>query len=327
MQAVVIHSPIVGVLGTSIAHHRRDTVVTAQTSTTTQPRVQASGLRGVIARHPLISFFVLADLLSWIAWIPYILSGNGLHVLDFSYPDPLTGQLLGMLPGAYLGPIFSAFLVTAIADGRAGLRAWGSRLLRWRINWRWYAGVLLGVPAVLLATGALFSGGNIQAPAVTVLIAYVPGLVVQMLTTGLAEEPGWRDFALPRLQRRGGPMLAVVALGPAWALWHMPLFFTQWGGWPDADWTRPVLFTAFCIVFNIIMIWIFNRSGESLPLAMLLHASLNNFASIVWSAVFPAATADVVQLALLVASSVAATVLLIATRGRLGYRPSASPRR
>ena len=44
-----------------------------------------------------------------------------------------------------------------------------------------------------------------------VLAVYVPALVAQMLTTGLAEEPGWRDFALTRLQDRHHPLRPDVA--------------------------------------------------------------------------------------------------------------------
>lgn len=43
------------------------------------------GLRGVIARHPLVSFFVLANALSWSAWTPYILSNNGLGGWDYTF--------------------------------------------------------------------------------------------------------------------------------------------------------------------------------------------------------------------------------------------------
>jgi len=42
------------------AHPRRD------------PR-ERGGLRGVLARHPLASFFIMANILSWLAWTPYIL--------------------------------------------------------------------------------------------------------------------------------------------------------------------------------------------------------------------------------------------------------------
>ena len=182
------------------------------TLTATRESAPAPASRaGLIRRHPLLSFFVLANLLSWLAWTPYVLSQNGLGLWAYSYPEVLgSSQILGVLPGAYLGPVTSAFLVTLIADGRDGLRRWVRRLWHWRVRWHWYAVALLGVPAVLLLAGLVFTGGEIHAPSVMVLAAYVPALLLQMLTTGLAEEPGWRDFALPRLQSRFGPLAGVT---------------------------------------------------------------------------------------------------------------------
>ncbi|WP_448719779.1 CPBP family glutamic-type intramembrane protease [Microbacterium natoriense] len=282
---------------------------------------QQRGLRGVIARHPLVSFFVLANALSWSAWTPYILSNNGLGVWDYTFE---LGQLTGMLPGAYLGPITSALIVTALTGGAAGLRQWGARLWRWRVRWHWYAIAVLGVPAALIVTGLMVSGGQVMAPSVTVLAVYLPMLVLQMLTTGLAEEPGWRDFALPRLQDKFGPMRSAFILGPLWALWHMPLFLTEWGGYPEADWTRPASFAVFCIAFNVVMAWVFNRTGQSLPLAMLAHVSVNNFMSVVWSEMFPTVSENVTSYALAVSAVIAAVIVIIATRGQLGYRKEQS---
>lgn len=283
--------------------------------------IERRGIFGVMGRHPLLSFFVLANTLSWIAWIPYVLSNNGLGVWDFWFPTVLgTSQLLGMLPGAYLGPIGSALLITAITGGTAGLRQWGARLWRWRVRWYWYAITLLGVPAALILTGIAASGGRFLAPSLTAIALYLPLLVLQMITTGLAEEPGWRDFALPRLQHHFGPMRAALILGPLWALWHMPLFFTEWGGWPDADWTRPVAFTVFCIAFNIVMSWVFNSTGQSLPLAMLAHVSVNNFVSVIWSEMFPSVSESTVPIMLAISAVIAATLVIVLTRGRLGLR-------
>ncbi len=285
------------------------------------PPGRRRGVLEPVRRHPLISFFVLANLMSWLAWTPYILSQNGLGIWSYDFSDaPGGSQIAGVLPGAYLGPIASALFVTAVADGRPGLRRWLGRMWRWRVRWHWYAITLLGVPAAMLATGFVYSGGRISAPSMMVVAAYVPGLLIQMITTGLAEEPGWRDFALPRMQRRFGPLAGTMILGPLWAVWHFPLFLTEWGGWPEADWTRPVAFTVFCIAFNIVMTWVFNRTGESLPLAMLLHASVNNFASIVWSEVFPTIDAAGAYHALAGGAVVAGALVLIGTRGRLGYR-------
>jgi membrane protease YdiL (CAAX protease family) len=301
---------------------RKDTTMTVDERTTLDSPIRQRGVWGLIQRRPLTSYFVLANLLSWLAWTPYILSRNGLGVWDYTFPSVLgTSQLFGMLPGAYLGPITSALIVTAIASGRAGLREWGRRLWKWRVNWRWYALAILGVPATLVVLGLSFSGGNAQAPSLLVLTALVPGLLLQLLTTGIAEEPGWRDFAVPRLQARYGALAGAFILGPLWALWHFPLFLTEWGGWPHADWTRPLTFTVFCMAFSVIMTWVFNRTGQSLPVAMLLHVSVNNFISIAWSDIFPTLGAEMTQLALMIGSTIIAMVLLAVTRGRLGYRP------
>lgn len=285
---------------------------------------ERSGPVGMIARHPLVSFFVLANALSWLAWIPYILSNNGLGLWDYDFPVLLgTSQLLGVLPGAYLGPITSALLITALVDGRPGLRRWAGRLWRWRVNWRWYALALLGVPLTLIAGSFVFSGGAVQAPSISALVFLLPGLALQMITTGLAEEPGWRDFALPRLQDRFSPLASSFILGPLWALWHMPLFLTEWGGYPDGDWTRVAYFAGFCIAFNVVMSWVFNCTRQSLPISMLLHVGVNNTASILLPDMYPTLDAQTLSLMLMVIAGIAAVAIVFATRGRLGVPVSA----
>lgn len=281
----------------------------------------AGGFRGFVGRRPLMVFFVLANFLSWAAWTPYILSDNGVGILHFSFPDVMgSSQLVGVIPGAYLGPILSAFIVTALADGRAGLRQWVRRLWKWRVSWRLYLTILFAVPASLVLVGMVWTGGQAQLPSVAVLAAYLPALIIQMLTTGLAEEPGWRDFALPRLQRRFGPLAGTLVLGPVWGIWHLPLFLTEWAGPHGANWLTVVEFVASATMFSIVMTWVFNRTGESLPLVMLLHVSVNNFFSVAATQIFPTMSQQAPSQILLAASTIAAVILVVATKGRLGYR-------
>ena len=286
------------------------------------PPRPATGLRAAVARRPLTAFFALAFGLSWLAWIPYLLSSHGLGVLPFSFPAALgTSQLLGVLPGAYLGPVTAALVVTALVEGRSGLRAWRGRLLRFRVGWRWYLGVGVVVPvSILAATFVLPQAWDAVRPvSALLLLGYLPMLAVQVVTTALAEEPGWRDFALPRLQDRLGAVRGTVVLGLLWGAWHWPLFLTEWGGWPHVSWVQPTLFTLSCVPLSLVMTWVFNRTGQSVPLVMLLHAGINSTYTLLWPAVFPALDGDhdtlVVQL---FATSVATAVLLVLTRGRLG---------
>ena len=275
-------------------------------------------MRELVRRRPTATFFLLAFGLSWLGWSPYILGRTGLGMLPFSVPG---GQLVGVLPGAFLGPLTAAFVVTALVDGRAGLRHWGARLVRFKVGWRWYAGVLLGVPAILIGTTMLLptSWGQVATPTLGLLALYLPMLVLQFFTTAIAEEPGWRDFALPRLQVRFGAVRGTVLLGTLWGCWHLPLFLSDWGGWPDSTALAPVEFVAACIPLSLVMTWVFNRTGQSLPIVMILHSGINSTYSSVWTQIFP--TLDPIHDPLhvqLIATSVVALVLIVATRGKLG---------
>lgn len=275
------------------------------------PQQQRGSVLDLIRRRPLLAFFVLANAASWLAWLPYILSNHGLGLWDFSFPGGFVGgQLLGMLPGAYLGPIGAALAVTAIAEGRDGLRRWARRLWNWKVSWKWYVGILLGVPTALVLSGLVFSGGQASMPSTVVLVGLLPGLLFQMVTTGLAEEPGWRDFALPRMQRMIGAPGAAVVIGALWGVWHLPLFVTEWAEWSGTAWYRGPEFVAFCIAFNVVMTWVFNRTGQSLPMAMLLHVSVNNFAG-AWSEIFPTWDSPMFQHVLLAAATAGAAVALV----------------
>lgn len=286
-------------------------------------KTEKGRMRASVRRRPLSWFFTLAFALSWAAWTPYILSGNGTGVWHFTFPGGQLGsQLLGVLPGAYLGPIASALLVTTVAEGRHGLRVWRSRMTRFRVGWGWYAVVIVSVPAALaLATSAVTGQEPVMPPA-AVLAAYLPGLVLQMVTTGLAEEPGWREFAMPRMQRRHGPVTATLIVGVLWGIWHLPLFLTDWGGGSLNGGVKPVEFVVTVVAFSFVMTYVFNRSGESMPLVMLLHTSVNNFNSVAWSEMFPSVDPGNIDHAFLLGSATAALVLLAVTRGRLGLRPA-----
>jgi CAAX protease family protein len=136
----------------------------------------------------------------------------------------------------------------------------------------------------------------------------------------LGEEPGWRGFALPRLQRAYGPSVGSLILGSIWAFWHLPLF------WAPA-WNLPptilniVMFVIAAIAFTIVMTWVFNNTRGSLFMAVLVHTSFDTFLAILNKA-FPVPIVNDYgsNVPVLLGLGVLAMVLIVLTRGRLGYQ-------
>jgi uncharacterized protein len=98
-------------------------------------------------------------------------------------------------------------------------------------------------------------------------------IVFTALVVAVGEEAGWRGWMLPELQKRFSPLLSSILLGVIWGLWHFPLFLN---GQYAQD---PILVFAkagACAFLAILFTWLYNRSGGSLLLAVILHTALNN---------------------------------------------------
>ena len=96
--------------------------------------------------------------------------------------------------------------------------------------------------------------------------------VAVLLGGGGLEEPGWRGLALPLLQKRHGPLRSSLILAVIWAFWHWPMFwFGYYGGGPLG-----VFFYVLGVApLAILLTAVFNRTGGSLPVVILLHTSIN----------------------------------------------------
>jgi uncharacterized protein len=96
-----------------------------------QPAAPQRGLKALLARYPLISFFVMAYAFSWIVWAPWVLGEDGANVLPPALSVP-TSRLL-LTGGILAGPTLSAFIMTATTEGREGVRRLLGRVVLWRV--------------------------------------------------------------------------------------------------------------------------------------------------------------------------------------------------
>jgi uncharacterized protein len=275
---------------------------------------------GLLARHPLVFFFLIAYAGSWLLEVPIALSETGTGLLPFTIPRPLLA--LAIAAATFLGPTLSAFIMTGITEGRIGIRRLLRRYVLWRVAFRWYLFILLVIPAIevlgaIVVPGALAS---FQPLTLSVVLTYPVAFVFTFILGGpLGEEPGWRGFALPRLLPLHGPLVGSVILGILWALWHLPLFWS--GVWTPPTIPNIVMFILMITALTIIMTWVFNNAKGSLLITMLMHASFNTFANKIVAPLFPAPIlSEYGLLPVLVGFGATALVLIVVTRGRLGYQ-------
>jgi uncharacterized protein len=234
---------------------------------TTQPHVHVADTAA--RRAPsgaTLPFFALTFGITWALQLPAVLALLGV----IAGPPERYLLLVGL--GAF-GPALAALLVARRGAGGAGVGALLQPLLRLRVGAGWYLVALL-LPGALLVAGMAvhrLATGSDAGP-----FLYPPRdapRIAAAVVFSIGEEIGFRGLALPRLQRRYGPLRASLVLGVAWAFWHIPMFLL-------AGITPPTfaLLVPFFMAGSVVITWIYNRARGSLLIAMLAHvgAHLNN---------------------------------------------------
>jgi uncharacterized protein len=278
---------------------------------------------GFLARYPVVLFFLLSFVLTWgYFWLVFV----PLHL-----PESL--RALGGF-----GPAIAAFLVLAITSGEPAVLRLLRSMVQWRAGVRWYLLTLLGFPvlnflAFLVIPGAL---SDFVAPDSRVLQRYLSEMAIS-LTIGVAplwEEVGWRGFALPLIQRRHGPVVGTIILGALWGVWHLPFFFgplAQTG--PDATLLSATIalveFSIGLIGLSVVMTWALNNCAGSTLLAILMHAAFDSSGLAFGVTLFPSTAPYYLPvhyqtLGIATIYGVVALILIVWTRGNLGYNREAT---
>ena len=290
-------------------------------NTPSQSKTSPGNLKQWIQQHPLFSYFFLAYAISWILSIPVILSEW--HILPKT-----TFTFYFFFTIKSFGPFLAAYIMTRVMEGKEGWLNLRNRFKLVRVGWQWYAFILLGVPALMLLGISILPGAlaSFQGFPSHFVITYLVSFVLIFFGGGpLGEEPGWRGFALPRMQSRYGALKGTLFLGILWTFWHLPDFLTsaQKGGPGTGLYPfyagLPVFFLE-VVALAIIFTWVFNNTKGSIFIALLLHASYNAFGVV--QPLFSAPIVTSTDLAFVISTSVPALLILILTRGKLGYMPT-----
>jgi membrane protease YdiL (CAAX protease family) len=228
-------------------------------------------LLGWIKRHPVVAMIFLTYLLAWPKLVASATDSYGLTQLHLPFwLDIFTGW----------SPGIAAFTITALVQGKQGMRELGCKILRWRVGAQWYAIVFLASALIILAEGGLYEmwRGNwmalpiSQMPMAEAALSFVLWLLLYSLVN--TEEIAWRGFALPRLQSRYGALHATLLIWLPWTLFHLPYFFTKGSMFQEMG--LPA-FASGTLALSVLFTWLFNNSRGSVLLCTLLHAALNSW--------------------------------------------------
>ena len=270
-----------------------------------------------IKQHQISIFFVLTFVLSWFPWYAGI-----------------APEIMAM------GPSIAAFIVVLILSGWRGFVDLLKPFGRWRVNLGVWGLAIFGSGILyLVGLGVHLLMGGKAPPFIMIreefnlLPLYLVMIVLMPWNGPVGEEFGWRGYVLPKLQNKYGPLAASLMIGTIWGIWHLPSFFASQGVVGAIAAALGMVFLVpyvlGTIANSVFMTWMYNKSKASALIAgVIWHAAINFWAPVFLSDSSLVAAregthlptiAPNLYLTVLAVQVVVAIILVIATKGKLGF--------
>jgi len=214
-----------------------------------------------IRRHSLWAFFILTFALN------ITITVIQLYILRI--PQTTAVSLLQVFT-----PTISALILSALIGGKAEMLKLLSGFTRWKVSLWWYlaAFMMTGFPLLIAVVYILLGNpiGGLQPG--TTFWTLLGALLFTLFSGPIAEEAGWRGFALPRLQEKHSALASSLFLGFLWACWHLPFYLEP--HYAERGMPLPIFL---CVVtaLSVLFAWIYNNTGGSLLLTVLAHFFFN----------------------------------------------------
>jgi len=222
-------------------------------------------------RKPVLIAFIVVWLLASLV-INLYLTVN--QQMELSTRLVIVSAVTGLLP---------AFVGSSIFSTTPGVRDLLRTYRKPRGSFGYYLLALILVPAIWLLGNLLSRALGTELPFSRypvldgkLLMMVIFFFLYNLIYGGLSEEPGWRGFALPRLQARFSPLVSSLILGVIWAVWHAPAKF---GGIEATSLSDTLVEWVLIVLVTIIFTWLFNRTKGSILVTALIHPAMNTTGS------------------------------------------------
>lgn len=224
-----------------------------------------------------VLFYVLATAIPWAFWFAAAWLS---HRPEQTPAVQVWTAVLGLA-----GLVAPVFVVLGLVWNRPELRADIRSRLVWPtgVRWGFVAGALVLLLASLLAAQAisLLFGYSADQFLLRDGFTFSAGLLpvwVTLLGAALFEEVAWHSYGTDALVSRMRVFSASMLFIMIWALWHLPLAFID--GYYHSEvvetgWLHTLNFPLSMIAFVLIMNWLYFRTGRSILITVVFHATAN----------------------------------------------------
>jgi len=219
-------------------------------------------LKKFIKKHPVTCYFILTFFLSWLgAFIlvaPKLFSGQSIPKMD--------GIL--MFPLMLIGPVAASITLTALTEGKHGVKNLLSRISKWKAPLKWYLTAFIIPPSLILIV--LFILQTFVSPVFKP--NFFPLGFLFGIPAGFFEEIGWTGYAYPKMRLKFPALKSALIVGFVWGLWHLPVIDFLGAASPHQQYLL-LFFLAFIVILvamRVIMMWIYSKTN-SMPLVQFMH--------------------------------------------------------
>lgn len=220
---------------------------------------------------PVFCFFILTFAIFWGGtFAVYFLP----DLYYMQSQDGIVGILATILIGIpSFAPTISTLIATSYFEGKTGLIHFLKSLIKIKVKYYWY--VLVFFLPILVYSLPILLDISIGNPSnhdyfnINLWNITLPVVLSNIIFAGFGEEPGWRGYALPKMNQHYKPIISGIIIGVIWAFWHL-LFYVlgsrPWSTFPQFVFTVTVL--------SFIYAWIYQRT-KNIPLMIIFHVMHN----------------------------------------------------
>jgi membrane protease YdiL (CAAX protease family) len=224
-------------------------------------------LRRLVARFPVVCFVALA-IAAQVGLVWGEVKGTNLPILT--------------RVRIYL-PAFIALALTALLDGREGLKKTLRTLMKVNLNWRWFLVAALFAPVAGIVPLVVFRAiGVVDRVNIETEVLSHSGILFfkLILTIAIVEEISWVSFVIARLQNSFTPFIAALLGGAYWGIWYVPLNVAGIqvaGSFPNVPMVMNFMAIGACCS------WVYLKTGSAVLVALMQVGT--NYVSLVFPVV------------------------------------------